>query len=75
MNKKRVCRITYKATGANRAKTYNIKPLKLFSYKDTLYLHAQKAKEPWHKRHVEPEFDPILAIHRFKKVNATRACY
>jgi len=42
--------------------------LKIVSYKDTLYLHAQKAKEPWQKRHVEPEFDPILAIHRFKKV-------
>lgn len=67
MNKKRVCRITYKAADAKRAKTYHIRPLKIFSFEGTLYLHAQKAMEPGAK-YVAPEFDPILAIQRFRKV-------
>ncbi|MCX5861662.1 MAG: WYL domain-containing protein, partial [Deltaproteobacteria bacterium] len=35
---------------------------------DALYLHAVRAKDPWQKKYIEPEFDPLLAIHRFKKV-------
>jgi predicted DNA-binding transcriptional regulator YafY len=69
MNKKRVCKVTYKAASSERAKTFHIKPLKIFSYRDTLYLHALRAKDPWQKKWVQPEFDPLLAIHRFKKVD------
>lgn len=67
MKERRVCRVVYKAAESERAKTYHIKPVQIFCYKDTLYLHALKAKEPG-KKWVEPEFDPLLAIHRFKKV-------
>ncbi len=68
MNNKRVCKVTYKSAAGQRAKTFHIKPLKIFSYRGTLYLHAQRAKDPWQKKWVEPEFNPLLAIHRFKKV-------
>lgn len=68
MKERHVCKVVYKAAESVRAKTYHIKPLKIFCYKDTLYLHALRAKDPWQKKWMEPEFDPLLAIHRFKKI-------
>ncbi len=68
MNEKHVCKVTYKSPYNERSKTFYIKPLKIFSYKDALYLHALRAKDPWQTKYVEPEFDPVLAIHRFRKV-------
>ncbi|MEI9478422.1 MAG: WYL domain-containing protein [Deltaproteobacteria bacterium] len=68
MNEKRVCKVTYKSPYNERSKTFYIKPLKIFSHKDALYLHAVRAKDPWQKKYIEPEFDPLLAIQRFKKV-------
>ena len=70
MNAKKICRITYQAIMQKKAKTYHIKPLKIFSYRDTIYLHARLAKEPG-KVYREPKFDPLLAIHRLKKVELT----
>ncbi|MCX5831356.1 MAG: WYL domain-containing protein [Deltaproteobacteria bacterium] len=74
MNAKKVCRITYQAVMQKKAKTYHVKPLKIFSYRDTVYLHARLAKEPG-KAYSEPDFDPILAIHRFKKVEMTERAF
>ena len=68
MNGKHVCKVTYKSPYNERSKTFYIKPLKIFSYKDALYLHALRAKDPWQKKYVAPEFDPLLAIHRLRKV-------
>jgi len=42
MEKQRVCKLTYQAIDAPRPKTYHIKPLKLFSYHDAVYLHDSK---------------------------------
>jgi predicted DNA-binding transcriptional regulator YafY len=70
----KVCRITYQAIMQKKAKTYHVKPLKIFSHRDTMYLHARLAKEPG-KRYREPDYDPLLAIHRFKKVEMTDIGY
>jgi predicted DNA-binding transcriptional regulator YafY len=70
MEKQRVCKLTYQAIDAPRPKTYHIKPLKLFSYHDAVYLHAQKAKEPG-KPYRAPKYDPLLAVHRMKSVEMT----
>jgi len=70
MNASKICRVTYQAVLQKQAKTYHVKPLKIFSYRDTLYLHARKAREPG-KVYKEPDFDPLLAIHRLKKVEMT----
>jgi predicted DNA-binding transcriptional regulator YafY len=67
MEAKKVCKISYQAVGENRAKTFYIKPLKIFSYRDALYLHAQKAMDTG-RRFRAPEFDPLLAVHRMKDV-------
>jgi len=68
MEKKRICRLTYKSITAKRAKTFYVKPLKIFSHHDTIYLHARLARKPG-QPYKEPEFDPLLAIHRIQKVD------
>ena len=67
MGEKRICKITYQAMWDGRAKTYHVKPLKIFSHKDTVYLHARKARAPGQK-YREADYDPLLAVHRIKSV-------
>lgn len=68
MEEKRICRLTYKSITAKKAKTFYVKPLKIFSHHDTIYLHARLARKPG-RPYKEPEFDPLLAIHRIQKVD------
>ncbi|MDM7985838.1 MAG: WYL domain-containing protein [Smithella sp.] len=70
MEKHKVCKLTYQSIEAPRPKTYYIKPLKLFSHHDAIYLHAQKAKEPG-KPYRAPKYDPLLAVHRMKELCIT----
>jgi predicted DNA-binding transcriptional regulator YafY len=74
MDEKRICKITYKRIMADRAKTFYIKPLKIFSQKDTIYLHARMARYPG-KPYKEPDFDPLLAIHRTKNLELTERSF
>lgn len=67
MEQKRICKITHKSIMAKRAKTFYVKPLKIFSHHDTMYLHARLARKPG-RPYQEPEFDPLLAVHRIQKV-------
>jgi predicted DNA-binding transcriptional regulator YafY len=53
-----------------RAKSYYVKPLKIFSHKDTVYLHARKARSPGQK-YREADYDPLLAVHRIREVEIT----
>lgn len=70
MEESKVCKITYKRIMAKKAKTFYIKPLKIFSHKDTIYVHSRMAKYPG-KPYKEPDFDPLLAIHRIMSVEIT----
>jgi predicted DNA-binding transcriptional regulator YafY len=70
MDDNKICKISYKSIMAARAKTFYIKPLKIFSHKDTVYLHGHLARTPG-KPYNEPEFNPLLVIHRIKKVEVT----
>lgn len=70
MEKHKVCKLTYQALEAPRPKTYHIKPMQLFSYRDAIYLHAHKAKEPGKPYH-SPSFAPLIAIHRIKALEIT----
>lgn len=70
MNKLKICRITYQAIMQKHPKTYHVCPLKIFAYRDTVYLHARMAPDP-KKPDRKPDFDPLLAIHRLKKVEIT----
>lgn len=70
MEKKTICRVSYRSIMAETSKTFYLKPLKLFSHRDTIYLHARLAREPG-RRYRKPDFDPLLAVHRFERVEIT----
>lgn len=70
IQKKWICKVRYRKIMADENKTFFIKPLKIISYRDGLYLHAKMARYPdkaWH----EPDYDPLLAVHRIEEVKAT----
>lgn len=74
MESKRTCKLTYQAIMEKKPKTYYVNPLKIFSHKDTVYLHAQwmpTLEGPFE----EADFDPLLAIHRMKKLEMTDRIY
>ncbi|MCE5208623.1 MAG: WYL domain-containing protein [Smithellaceae bacterium] len=70
MEKQKVCKLTYQGLDSAKPKTFHVKPLKLFSHADTIYLHTQKAKEPG-KPYRSPKFDPLLAVHRIQSAELT----
>jgi predicted DNA-binding transcriptional regulator YafY len=70
MGRQKRCKITYRGIWEDKAKTFYIKPYKLFSHKDTLYLHAGWAKYPGAK-YIEPDFDPLLPVHRIQALEIT----
>jgi len=74
MNNKRICKVSYQAVTTKQPKTFYIQPFKIFSHKESLYLHAHKTRGPAEK-YSEFEFDPLLAIHRIKAVKLTDRCF
>lgn len=70
LDKRHVCKITYRRITADKAKSYYAKPLKMFSHKETIYLHIRMAKQPG-KKYREPDYDPLLAVHRIEKIELT----
>jgi predicted DNA-binding transcriptional regulator YafY len=70
MKRSKVCKIDYQSIMEDRPKTFYIKPYKLFSHKDTLYMHAGWARYPGAK-YKEPDFDPLLSIHRIQALELT----
>ena len=74
MDEKKICILTYKRIAVDKAKIFYIKPLKIFSHKDTVYLHARMARYPG-KPFKEPDFDPLLAVHRIQQLELTERSY
>lgn len=70
MDEKRICKLSYRNVMARRAKSFFVKPFKLFSHRDTIYLHAGLARPPG-KPFREPDFDPLLAVHRIRMIDIT----
>jgi predicted DNA-binding transcriptional regulator YafY len=70
MDERKVCKVTYRAAYDGRAKTFFIKPLKLFSHKDCLYLSTRTARHP-ERPYRAPDFDPLLAVHRIVGIELT----
>lgn len=70
MEKGRVCEIDYRKIGQKKAKRSRIKPLKVFSYRESIYVHARYAKLPGELFKPAP-YDPLLALHRFASVTMT----
>ncbi len=70
LDRRRVCEIAYRSLGADAAKVFRIKPLKIFAHRESVYVHARKARMPG-KPYRTPKFDPLLALHRFESVTLT----
>jgi predicted DNA-binding transcriptional regulator YafY len=70
MEERIICSVTYRAGHDGRVKAFFIKPLKLFSHRDCLYLSSQMARYPG-RVHKAPDFDPLLAVHRIAGIQLT----
>lgn len=70
LDEKRICKVSYRNVMARKDKTFYIKPFKLFSHRDTIYLHAGLSREPG-EQYREPDFDPLLAVHRIRGIQMT----
>jgi predicted DNA-binding transcriptional regulator YafY len=70
MDKRKICKLSYKSIMSKSAKTFYVKPLKIFSYYDTLYVDARLARKP-KTPYKAPEYDPLLAVHRIEKIELT----
>ena len=71
MESKKVIEVEYQNPIADAPKTFRIKPLKIFNYKNTIYIHAQYAKMPG-KVYKSTDTLPTFALQRFKKVTITK---
>ncbi len=74
MEERLVCKVSYKRIMADKVKIFYVKPLKLFSHKDTLYLHGRMARYPGYP-YKEPDFNPLLPVHRIHSVELTDKKY
>ena len=74
ISKRLVCRVTYQALGVDKPRTYHVTPLKIFAHKDTVYVHARRST-PTGEALTDDDFYPLLAVHRFKKVQVLEATY
>ena len=72
MEEHRVCRVSYRPAYEGVVKEYRIEPLKIFSFRDCLYLAARRVGPPG-ARAGRPAHDPLLAIHRMQKIELTDA--
>lgn len=70
MEKSLVCEISYKKVLDKKPRTSRIKPLKIFSHREAVYVHARYAKEPG-KLFKPAAYDPLLALHRIQGVTLT----
>lgn len=70
MDRRRVVEVGYRRLQARRSKTFRIKPLKVFSHRESVYVHARLAKMPG-RPYRTPRYDPLLAVHRFTRAQLT----
>jgi len=70
LEESRVLRLAYRSIERKRARVLLVQPLKMFSHRETIYLHARLAERRG-QRSRKPEFDPLLAIHRIRKAELT----
>lgn len=70
MQEQRVCKIRYRKPGAARAESLHIKPLKIFAWRETIYIHTREAL-PMGSRTKRRDYDPLLALQRLESVEKT----
>ncbi len=66
-SRRRVCRVRYKRLESDSTREFFIMPLKVFSHKDTVYVHCRRCTKAGLPR-PENTYDPLLALQRFDLV-------
>lgn len=74
MQEHRVCEAEYRKPGERRSKVFRFKPLKVFSWRETIYVNGRYAAMPG-RRFKDPGHDPLWALQRFKDVRKTTATF
>jgi hypothetical protein len=74
MEERKICKVEHQSPWDTNPKTFFIMPLKIFSYRDAVYLHTRMARTPG-KPYKDPGFDPLLALHRINKAELTERLY
>jgi len=74
MEERRILKLGYKPPEESRAKIRYVKPLKLFSHRETMYLHTRLARDPG-KHGPAPDYEPLLAVHRIEAAALTERYY
>jgi len=70
IRERRVCEAEYRKPGHKRSKVFRFKPLKVFSWRESIYVHGRYAAwpgKPWK----DVGYDPIWALQRFRRVAKT----
>ena len=70
MQQRRVCEAEYRKPGERRSKVFRFKPLKVFSWRETIYINGRYAAMPG-KRFKDPGYDPLWALQRFQSLSKT----
>jgi predicted DNA-binding transcriptional regulator YafY len=70
MEQRSICKVIYRSLLSSKSKTFLVMPLKIFSHNDSMYLSARFAGKPG-KIDTRREYDPLLAVHRLKRVEMT----
>ena len=65
-----VCEAEYRKPGQRRSKVFRFKPLKVFSWRESIYVHGRYAVMPG-KKWKDVGYDPIWALQRFRRVEKT----
>jgi len=74
MEERWILKLEYKALEEPRAKILYVKPLKVFSHRGTMYIHARLARKPG-QRGPAPDYEPLLAVHRIQAAALTDRRY
>ncbi|MEZ4389045.1 MAG: WYL domain-containing protein [Candidatus Krumholzibacteriia bacterium] len=64
IGERRVLEAEYRKPGVKESKVFRFKPLKVFSWRESIYVHGRYAAVPGEKWK-DPGYDPIWALQRF----------
>lgn len=70
MDELKVCEAHYRRIGDDEDRVFRMKPLKVFSHRDSVYVHARYARLPG-RPFKQAGYDPVFALHRFRSVVKT----
>jgi predicted DNA-binding transcriptional regulator YafY len=72
MRERKVCEVSYRAVGKSEPRIHNLAPVRLLSYRESLYVQGWKVND---RGTVEALYPTTLAVHRTLDVTPTRRTF